>query len=73
VARQLAKYHKFALHFPYLANKKRKVVRTPVAVEKGTNTVISWDSPRFRERSLNHLRTHFCAISTQKWFFNSHA
>jgi hypothetical protein len=51
---------------PTKANRWRKLVRTPVAVEKGTNTVISSDSPRFRERSLNHLRTDFWAISTQK-------
>jgi hypothetical protein len=43
-----------------------QLLRTGVAVEKGTNTVISCDSPRFRERTINHLRTNFGVISAQK-------
>jgi hypothetical protein len=37
-----------------------------VGVEKGTNTVISFDSLRFRERTINYLRRNFRAISAQK-------
>jgi len=35
-------------------------------VEKGTNTVISCDSPQFRERTINYLRRNFRAIFAQK-------
>jgi hypothetical protein len=44
----------------------RQLAINPVAVEKGTNAVISCDSPRFRERTINHLRTNFGVISAQK-------
>jgi hypothetical protein len=43
-----------------------QLVKSRVAVEKGTKAVISWDSTLFRERIINHLPTKFLSISAQK-------
>jgi hypothetical protein len=44
---------------PTKANRWRKLVRTPVAVEKGTKAIISADSSVYGGRAFNNLRTDF--------------
>jgi hypothetical protein len=44
-----------------------------VAVEKGTNVVISRKFSLYGERVFNNLQTDFSAKTGPKEFFNSHA
>jgi hypothetical protein len=48
-------------------------LQSGVAVEKGTNTVISANFEVFPERKFNNLQTQFWARNASKEFFNSHA
>jgi hypothetical protein len=43
----------------FSANKRRKLVLTPVAVEKGTKAVISMNFSAYCQRTFNNLRTDF--------------
>jgi hypothetical protein len=63
------------LRFPFacLANERRKVVRTPVAVEKGTKAVISLNFSACGKRRFNNLRANFVREIPRKEFFNTHA
>jgi hypothetical protein len=46
---------------------------TPVAVEKGTKTVISASFRVYGARTFNNLRATFVVETARKEFFNSHA
>jgi len=63
-----------SLRFPFacLANKRRKLVRTPVAVEKGTKAVISANFSAYGKRRFNNLRANFVREIPRKEFFNGH-
>jgi hypothetical protein len=48
------------------------LLKTGVAVEKGTKAVISVNFSVYGRRTFNNLRTNFAAEIPKKDFFNSH-
>jgi hypothetical protein len=70
---RLIDHHPEGLEGEKRANRWRKLVLTPVGVEKGTKAVISTDSSVYGERTFNNLRTDFVVEIARREFFNSHA
>jgi hypothetical protein len=50
-----------------------QLVKSPVAVEKGTKAVISVIFSAYGKRTFNNLRVNFVREIPRKEFFNTHA